>query len=65
VARQTIELCFKFRIKFETVLSCWKCKKKIETGQLAFAYRKIDRPGLMRGFFWCSCCSEEYEKGKD
>jgi len=58
MATMAFELLFWFKLKFGSVLQCWKaeCKKKIQTGDKAYVFRK-NGSGLRSGFIWCEECT--------
>lgn len=59
MAKDTIELVFKFKIKFDTVINCWRCHKKIPPGGWVYVFHRTDKAGLRRGFLWDEACTVE------
>ena len=50
---------FKFKIKLDTVLHCWRCKKKIEVGEMVLVVRPEGERDVRRGYIWDEACLNE------
>jgi hypothetical protein len=59
-----LKIIFKFKVKFDTVLCCWRCKAKIKPGEFAFVLQRLTETDVRRGFIWDNACVDELEDSR-
>jgi len=55
----SLKTVFKFKVKLDTVLCCWRCKARIKTGEFAFVLQKDGEKDVRKGFIWDKACFDE------